>query len=256
MSVAGQSQLLNTLMHGRGQITIATCDSFRLMLHEFLSSNREELIQRCQVKVTERGSPHATSLEPEYGVPLVLTQLAAALRHEETLPAVTRDENSGRDAAAFAENNRTNSLRGKEMLEQGFSVEQVVHGYGDVCQAITELAKDRNTLVTADEFHTLNRLLDHAIADAVSSYGEQLEITTAANAQSLHLQMGALAEEQRRLVEISLKALTAVKLGHLSIMGATGGKLEKSLVQLRDLIDRSMPELRLSTGMTRAKTGR
>ena len=226
------------------------------MLHEFLSSNRDELIRRCWTKVTERDSPHATSLEPEHGVPLVLTQLVAALRHEETLPAVKRAANSGRDMAAFAERSRTNSMRGKELLEQGFSVEQVVHSYGDVCQAITELAKDRNTPITADEFHTLNLLLDHAIADAVSSYGEQLEITTAANAESLHLRMGALADEQRKLVEISLKALTAVKLGNLSVMGATGGVLEKSLVQLREIIDRSIPELRLSTGMTRAKTGR
>ena len=99
---------------------MATCDSFRLMLHEFLSSNRDELIQRCQIKVTERGSPRATSLEPEYGVPVVLTQLVAALRHEETLPPVTRGEDSGTDTAAFAENRRTNSMRGKELLEQGF----------------------------------------------------------------------------------------------------------------------------------------
>ena len=226
------------------------------MLHEFLSTNRDELIRRCRTKVTERASPIATSLDLERGVPLVLTQLVAALRHEETLPAAKRGESSRRDMAAFAESSRTNAMRGKELLERGFSVEQVVHGYGDVCQAITELAKDRNAPVTVDEFHTLNRLLDHAIADAVSSYGEQIEITATESAQDLHLRMGALADEQRKLVEISLKALTAVKLGNLSVMGATGGVLEKSLVQLRDLIDRSMPELRLSTGMTKAKTGR
>ena len=214
------------------------------MLHEFLSSNRDELIRRCRTKVTERSSPHATSLELEHGVPLVLTQLVAALRDDQTS-----------DTAAFAENSRTNSMRGKELLEQGFSVEQVVHGYGDVCQAITELAKEKDAPVTVDEFHTLNRLLDHAIADAVSSYGEELEITTTENAKGLHLRIGALADEQRRLVEIALRALNALKIGNIGLMGATGIVLETSLVQLRDLIDKSIPELRLSTGMTKAKPG-
>lgn len=187
---------------------------------------------------------------------MVLTQLVAALRHEETLPAVKRGESSGRDTAAFAESSRTNSMRGKELLEQGFSVEQVVHGYGDVCQAITELAKERNAPVTVDEFHTLNRLLDHAIADAVSSYSEQLEITTIENAQVLHLRMGALADEQRKLVETSLRALNALKVGNLGVRGATGSVLENCLVQLRDLIDKSIPELRLSSGMTKAQPER
>jgi hypothetical protein len=225
------------------------------MLHEFLSSNRSELIRRCRGKVTGRGPPHATSPELEHGVPLVLTQLVAALRHEETLPAVKRGENSGRDTAAFAESSRTNSMHGKELLAQGFSVEQVVHGYGDVCQAITELAKEKNAPVTVDEFHTLNRLLDHAIADAVSSYGEQLELSTAEIAQGLHLRMGALADEQRKLVEAALTALDALKV-RIGDMGATGSLLEKSLVQLRDRIDRSIPELRLFTGMTKAQPRR
>ena len=234
---------------------MATCDTFGFMLHEFLSSNRDELIHRCRTKATERDSPHETSLELEHGVPRVLTQLVAALRHEETLPAATRAQNSGRDTVAFAESSRTNSLRGKELLQQGFSVEQVVHGYGDVCQAITELAKDRNTPVTADEFHTLNRLLDHAIADAVSSYTEELEITSAESAQVLHLRMGALADEQRRLVEIALRTVNALKVANLGVRGATGTVLEDCLVHLRELIDKSIPELRLSTGMTTAHPG-
>jgi hypothetical protein len=226
------------------------------MLHEFLSSNRSELIQRCRAKVTGRASPHATSPELEHGVPLVLTQLVAALRHEETLPAVTRGEYSGRDKAAFAESHRTNAVRGRELLAQGFSVEQVVHSYGDVCQAITELAKEKEAPVTADEFHTLNRLLDHAIADAVSSYSDQLEISAFENAQDLHVRMGVVADEQRKLVETALTAFRALKAGNVGIMGATGSVLENSLEKLRDLIDRALPELRLSTGMTETKPGR
>ena len=62
--------------------------------------------------------------------------------------------------------------------------------------------------------------------------------------------MGALADEQRRLLETALKALQALRVGNIGVRGATGTLLEDSLLKLRDLIDKSLPELRLSAGMT------
>ncbi|HTS82385.1 MAG TPA: hypothetical protein VMH40_17410 [Myxococcaceae bacterium] len=52
----------------------------------------------------------------------------------------------------------------------GFTVAQVVHDDGNVCQAITELAIERNPLINAEDFHTLNRCLDTAIAEAVTEH--------------------------------------------------------------------------------------
>ena len=52
------------------------------MLHEFLASNREELIKRCRSKVRRRDSPPASPAELDNGVPLFLGQLVEALRHE------------------------------------------------------------------------------------------------------------------------------------------------------------------------------
>ena len=49
-------------------------------------------------------------------------------------------------------------------------MDQVVHDYGDLCQAVTELAFERNAGIAVGEFHTLNRLLDNAIAAAVTEY--------------------------------------------------------------------------------------
>lgn len=141
-------------------------------------------------------------------------------------------------------------MHGKELLEQGYTVEQVVHDYGDICQAITELAQERNAPVTVVEFHTFNRLLDNAIADAVASYGRHRDESIGAQDHDLHERIGTLADAQRKLVETALKALDALKVGNIGLMGATGSLLEDSLVRLRDLIDRSLPEIRLSTGMT------
>jgi hydroxymethylpyrimidine pyrophosphatase-like HAD family hydrolase len=62
--------------------------------------------------------------------------------------------------------------------------------------------------------------------------------------------MGTLAEAQRQLLDTALKALDALKVGNIGVMGATGQVLEDSLRKLRDLVDQSLPEIRLSSGMT------
>jgi hypothetical protein len=49
-----------------------------------------------------------------------------------------------------------------------FNVTQVVHDYGDICHAITEIAIEQHAPITVEEFHTLNRCLDTAIAEAVT----------------------------------------------------------------------------------------
>lgn len=217
------------------------------MLHEFLSSNREELIRRCRAKVSQRSSPGVTCLELEHGVPVFLAQLVEALRHEEENPA-QHDGISGSKAPASVRSRA--GLHGKEMLREGYTVDQVVHDYGDICQAITELAKVRNAPVTVDEFHTLNRLLDNAIADAVFSYGHHHDRSNVFDAEDLHQRLGTLADEQRALLDTALKALDALKVGNIGLMGATGTLLEDTLMKLRALVDRSLPEIRLSSGMT------
>ena len=66
------------------------------MLHEFLTSNRYELIRRCRAKVSERDSPPVTSLDLEQGVPLFLGQLVDALRDDAVADFVEQDVLFGR----------------------------------------------------------------------------------------------------------------------------------------------------------------
>ena len=68
-------------------------------------------------------------------------------------------------------------------------------------------------------------------------------------AEALHDRLGKLADEQRMLLDTALKALNALKAGDIGLRGATGSVLEDSLLKLRDVIDRSLPEVRLGSGM-------
>jgi hypothetical protein len=157
-----------------------------------------------------------------------------------------------RQRAVSAEGTRTAASDGNELFEQGYTVDQVVHGYGDVCQVITQMAIETNASVTVREFRTFNRLLDNAIADAVSSYVRHRETDAShEGAHDLHQQLGSLADEQRKLLDAALTALDAIKFGNVGLTGSTGTILEVSLKKLRDLIDKALPELRLATGMTK-----
>jgi hypothetical protein len=239
-------------MYGGAQKRIRVAVSLPGMLHELLRTNRDQLIERCRLKVSQRFSPPATATELQYGVPLMLDQLSEALVHEEESPTSQEDCVFGYSlrTPGSEEAGRTAGLHGTELFRLGYTVDQVVHDYGDLCQAVTELAREIDAPITVDEFHTFNRLLDSSIASAVSAYVRHQHSSDAGEAAKvLHDRLGTLAEEQRMLLDTALKALDALKVGNVGLMGATGTLLEDSLLKLRDLVDRSLPEIRTASGM-------
>ncbi|HET7343534.1 MAG TPA: HAMP domain-containing sensor histidine kinase [Methylomirabilota bacterium] len=225
------------------------------MLDDFLATNRAELISRCRDKVAKRPAPRPTDRELRYGIPLFLDQLVETLRRELTLgppeaghasfappapPATPRESDIGRSAAQH----------GHELLHGGFTIDQVVHDYGDLCQAVTELAVEQNAPVTADEFRILNRCLDDAIADAVTEFGRQRDQFLADEAtRVMNERLGSFAHELRNLVHTAILSATAIKKGTVGFAGATGAVHERSLIGLRDLIDRTLVEVRLTAGL-------
>jgi signal transduction histidine kinase len=129
-------------------------------------------------------------------------------------------------------------------------VEQVVHDYGDLCQAITDLAFELNEPIEIDEFRTLNRCLDNGIAVAVTEYNYQRDFRVAEkSAMVVNERLGFFAHELRNHLNSASLALTAIQTGDIGVNGATGAVLSRSLVALRNLIDRSLSEVRMTAGM-------
>lgn len=212
------------------------------MLHEFVTSNRTELIARCKKKVASRLSPAALPLAIDHGVPLFLQQLVESLRLElrEPHPAPFEVERS----PAPTEIGRAATVHGAELLRLGYTVDQVVHDYGDVCQAITELAVDHNERIDAGEFRTLNRCLDNAVADAVTSFGMAHQILLDDQAETLQQRLHYYSLEHRRLIDIARQAYTVIQGGQVGPTGATGTLLFQTLEDLGSLTDRTLPEIR------------
>ena len=219
------------------------------MLSEFLTSHRDELIRHCRQRVSKRYAPAQIPSIVEHGVPLFLDQLINTLEAEQLTTA--RPVHEPRPSPVDSDIGRGATLHGEELLRLGYSVDQVVHHYGDVCQSVTDLAVKKNKVITTDEFRTLNRCLDEAIADAVTSFADVREAAHLGQSADLHQRLGKLAEEQRRLVDVALQTFAVIQTGNVGPGGATGAALVSTLEELRDLIDRVLPEIRLLTGMTK-----
>jgi signal transduction histidine kinase len=224
------------------------------MMHEFLAVNRQELVERCRSKVALRPSPNAADDEElDHGITLFLDQLIRTLKIEETSEPLKSREVSGASGglgSSWSNIGESAALHGRELLQRGFTIEQVVHDYGDLCQAITDLASDREFPIEIDEFRTLNRCLDNAIAGAVTEYNYQRDLVVSdKQAEDLNQKLGYFAHELRNLLRTATLALTAIRAGKVGLSGTTGDVLDVSLVGMRNLIDRSLTEVRMAAGI-------
>jgi len=139
---------------------------------------------------------------------------------------------------------------GRCVLAQGFSLEQVVRDYGDVCQAVTNLAVETGAPIEVEEFRTFNRCLDNAIAGAVTEYSDRKTAAAAEdNFQALNSRLGSLAHELRNHLHVAAHAIRAIKSGNVGLSGATGAILDRSLLGMRNLVDRSLADVRVAAGL-------
>jgi signal transduction histidine kinase len=222
-------------------------------MHEFLTFHRAELISRCRAKVTARSEIGARKPELDHGITIFLDQLVKTLQLEETPHPLRSRRVSGPVGGGrpeLSEMGETAAAHGRELLEHGYTVEELVHDYGDLCQAITDLAFEKNAHIEVDEFRTLNRCLDNAIANAVTEFTYQRDAEVA-DLQSLALneRLGFFAHELRNHLSTAVLALAVIRAGNVGVSGATGGVLDRSLVSLKNLIDRSLAEVRMTAGL-------
>jgi signal transduction histidine kinase len=224
------------------------------MLHEFLSANRISLIERCRAKVVARDAPRGTGPEPAYGIAHFLGQLIKTLEAERTSqPSLSRGISGDADGnPTLSEIGAMATLHGRELMKRGFTIEQVVHDYGDLCQAITDLAVENNAPIGVAEFRTLNRCLDNGIADAVKEFGYQQKLAYFEN--GVHAQnerLGFLVHELRNFIGTATLAAAAIKTGEVASNGATAALLDRSLTGMRSLIDHTIEEVRFAAGIPR-----
>ena len=223
------------------------------MLHQFLTDNESDLIERCRSKADARPLRPETKHALHYGIPIFLRQLIRTLAIEQTAQPMRSREISGPAGGGklvMSEMGEAATIHGRELLDRGFSIDQVVHAYGDLCQAITDLACERGKPFQVEEFRTLNRCLDNAIADAVTSFSYQRDsLISERQTQEWNERLGFLAHELRNLIQTATLTFAAIKTGSIGLTGATGALMDRTLVGLQRMVDGSISEVRMQAGM-------
>ena len=207
----------------------------RHVLNDFIFLHRAEIVALTRQKVAVRMAPRPTEAEMETGVPLFLEQLMNVLEAHEL-----------RGSASDPELGRTAANHGASRMRIGFTVDQLVHDYGDVCQAITELAVDLDKTISPDDFRTLNKCLDFAIAQAVTEFERQ---RTRQQSEQENERTGFLAHEMNNLISTAKLTFHVLKQGKVGVGGSTGAVLERTLNSIADMVDRSVAKVRAATGV-------
>ncbi|MEO8466830.1 MAG: HAMP domain-containing sensor histidine kinase [Gammaproteobacteria bacterium] len=204
------------------------------------------------MKVAGRLAIPESAVELAHGIPLFINQVIETLRLEQTgEPTRSRVISGPPDGGAgLSEIGVSAALHGRELFKHGFTFDQVVHAYGDLCQAITDLAVDRGVQIGNGEFRTLNRCLDNGIADAVTEYARQCNSALVAKGlQTFNERLGFLAHEVRNLVYAASLAVAAMKTGSVGLNGATGAALDRAHAGLRSLVDGHLADVRVTAGL-------
>jgi signal transduction histidine kinase len=145
----------------------------------------------------------------------------------------------------------TATAHGHELLSLGYTVDQVVHDYGDLCQAITDLAVERDAPFSVNQFRTLNRCLDNAIADAVTEFSAHREVSISRQqSEGANERLGVLVHELRNSLQTVTMAFTALESGRVPVGGSTGALMKRGLASLSSLLDSSLGQVRSQSGGT------
>ncbi len=205
------------------------------MLRDFLANQREEILARARLRVAERNTPAATDAELLHGLPVFLDQLDEALRRA-----------TSQEAVDHVEIQKSAGRHGEDLFRKGLSVAQVVHDYGDLCQVITALAVEQKVAIAAEDFSALNLCLDDAIAGAVTEYTRQHERSISREGTE---RLGILSHEMRNLLGSAMLSFATIKRGTVAAGGSTGAVLDRSLLGLQRLLERSLADVRLDAGI-------
>jgi hypothetical protein len=176
-----------------------------LKLHELINLNRDEIIRRCGATA----APQATENWMDQGAAAILDQLMVELR----------DGLSRTEAI-----NEAVMPRGDVLQSQKSTVSQVAQPYGGVGRSIVDLALELNIPLGADDFVTLDRCLDAAIAHSVTQHVSRQKIAS-----------GRAVNKLQDLTDTAIAAFEVLQTGTVGVIGRTGTLVRHSLIDIKAL---------------------
>jgi signal transduction histidine kinase len=227
-------------------------------LLEFLRTNEAAILATTEAKAHLLAGPRPAAAQMKRGLPVFFKQLLDVLARSPADPVESEVDSAGMVRAAYAADEPaiaraagrpyeaevalSAGAYGIELQKSGYTLSHVVHGYGAICQAITELAVAQAVAITTAEFRQLNQCLDTAIAGAVTTF--QAQRAEGDNVRETE-HLGFLAHELRNALSIVNISLRLIQGGTVGFGGSTGQVLDRALKRINELINRSLTEVRM-----------
>jgi len=200
------------------------------MLADFLEKHRDVIERRTSEVFRGRSVPRPSNAELQRGIPIFMEQLIETLRRGGPV------ENPAIKGTATG--------YGERLFQLGFTVSELVHGYGSVCEVVTKLAGELGYEIRTSDFQIFNGALDVAIAEAATAHERAHdEVTNLGEAERI----GGLAHELRNTLAAAALSFEVIKKGTVGVSGPTANTLDRSLKRMKALVDRSLAEVRLDT---------
>jgi len=200
-------------------------------LLEFITKFNLEIVELSEKKTTALASLRPISSELKKGLPLFLGQLVMVLEKSSPVVSVLDEQKILKVAGS----------QGREFLRLGYTLSHVVHAYGAICQAITQLASEKKARLTSPEFHNLNRCLDIAIAGAVTEFEAKRNIQTKVMEVEY---LGCLAHELRNALSRAVISSEMIIKGVVGSTGSTSKVLQVSLSEIDTLLNKAIWEIK------------
>ena len=190
------------------------------MLADFIATHRDEIMTRYRAQAAIASLRIPLDPQSENTALVFLDELLSALRSGSALNS---------DVAVHHPDN--------DVLEEPSSLPRIAE-YGDLCQSITELATEMNVPVNVAEWAALDRSVDEVTAWAVTESVFERGQTANAAVPGSSERLRVFQCEVRELVSTAILAFDALRTGRVGLEGSTGCLLNRSLVELRSLVDR------------------
>ena len=219
------------------------------MFYIFLANYRDALIDRCFIKVARRSGGQTEYVLLTASAPMFLDQLIQTLKFDrdgipKTVSLASGPAGGSSNASGLG---KAITRHGCEPSDKGFAVEQVVHDYGDLCQAIMDLALELEISIEVEEFRIFNHCLDNAIADAVTEFSNQQRlINDGIEQQALTHRVGMLAHDLRVHINAAVHSYSSMKSGQTGATGVIPRILDRSLKGMSILVDQTFAEAKIN----------
>jgi signal transduction histidine kinase len=197
------------------------------VLENFIAEYTNQIVDRASL-LSQARDPRRHEHPAKADIATFLAQVASTLRRDGAAADHTLHAAAGRQGAS--------------MLRGGHPIVDVVQSYGDICQAVTSVAAEVRSPISAEDFCVFNRCLDDAIGHAVGEYNRIAdERRTTQEIQHL----GIAAHELRDQLQTARLSLRALQSSRSPIDGTSGQLLERALNNLSTLVERMLSEVRL-----------